>query len=125
MQPRRNPFSFLVFFFLVSSTIVFGQQQSVSYPVKNAPLPNTARGAIRAVYTFNVLTGKNNTYGYDILKNGALSLHQPAEVFTMQQTPLTSAIQARRAAMFVIFKMKNNIRPATLTKAELAKVTIN
>jgi hypothetical protein len=126
MQPKRNhPFKILLLAFLPASMHAVAQQPPANQPAKNILPAHGRNDTYRAVYAFNVITGANSTYGFEVLRNGVVVLRQPAEVSPTQAIVLKSAIQAQRAAMFVIYKMKNNIQPVTLTNEELKKVTIN
>jgi hypothetical protein len=122
MQLLNSKYSIVLFcLFLFISLNSIGQQQ-VGSPTQKQGIPINPN---RAVYTYSIITGSNNILGYDILKNGILVLHQPAEAPPDKSLSLKTEIQATRAAMFVIYKLKNNIQPAALTTGELKKVTIN
>ncbi len=123
MQPKAfyplTIFAFLVLF----STHIKAQQPAAT--TKNIPQVQASSTNYRANYTFTILSGSGNIYGYDILKNGVVVLHQPAQPAAIKTLTLKTTIQATRAAMFVMYKMKNNIQPVTLSNDELKKVTVN
>lgn len=75
-------------------------------------------------YTYKILGG-NGLYGYDVLKDSTVILHQPATQASNNRLNLKTAIQATRAANFVIYKLQHNIQPASLTPEEMKKVTID
>lgn len=101
-----------------------GAQQRLK-TAAGSPQPVVHTPASTAVYKYNILPGANGNYGYDILKNNVVILHQPAGTSPQQSIPFKSSIQATRAAMYVIYKMKNNMQPLTLSNDELRKITIN
>ncbi len=123
MQPRAfNPLIILAISLLVS---VHGKAQQPASGAKPVPQAQAVGANYHANYTFTILTGAGNVYGYDILKNGVVVLHQPAEQNTIKTLTLKTNIQATRAAMFVTYKMKNNIQPVALSNDELKKATVN
>lgn len=125
MHPKLcKPVVLLLFSFLAVTSRAIAQQAVQNIPKEQYPKSGPIDPS-RPNYIYTILTGNKGLYGYDILKDGVLVMHQPAEAASDKTLSLKTSIQATRAAMFVIFKMKNNIQPVTLSADELKKVTIN
>ena len=58
-------------------------------------------------------------WGYDILVNGEIHIHQPNIPAVMGNNGFSSEEKARTAGEFVIQKIKNNILPPSVTPEEL------
>ena len=93
-------------------------QQAQSLNAATVAGKETATG-----YTYKLLQAPNKMYGYDILMNNKIILHQPAASPKQDNSALvlTKKEQAEKAASFMISKMKSN-QPATLTKDEIKQL---
>jgi hypothetical protein len=58
-------------------------------------------------------------WGYDIMVNGKIHIHQPNIPSVMGNTGFSSIDKALRAGEFVIYKMKHNMLPPSVTPEEL------
>lgn len=63
-------------------------------------------------YTVNLLPAMGGTYGYDILKDRALILHQPYNPFTMAPVGLRQKEDVYKIAKWQITHMNNRSRRA-------------
>ncbi len=62
---------------------------------------------------------KTPSYGYDILMDGAKFIHQPYIPSISGNKGFTSKTKAEATAQLVIYKLKNNIMPPSLSPKEL------
>lgn len=58
-------------------------------------------------------------WGYDILVDGQIYIHQPNVPAVMGNNGFSSEEKAREAGEFVIYKIRNNILPPSVTPEEL------
>jgi hypothetical protein len=72
--------------------------------------------------TYEIIPGQSGTYGYDILKNGKVYIHQPHIPGASGVEGFKAEGQARAAAELMITKLKNNIVPPTITEEELTEI---
>jgi len=72
--------------------------------------------------TFEIISGQSGTYGYDILKNGKVYIHQPHIPGASGVEGFKAEEQARAAAELMITKLKNNVVPPTITEEELTEI---
>ena len=63
-------------------------------------------------------------YGYDIIENGKVKIHQPHIPVLGLQLGFASVEDARRTAQLIISKMKQNQFPPQLTNVELKELGI-
>ncbi|MDB5203561.1 MAG: hypothetical protein JWQ27_2970 [Ferruginibacter sp.] len=58
-------------------------------------------------------------YGYDILRNGKVYIHQPMIPALPGNQGFSTAAQAQKAAEFVLYKINQQIMPPSVTAEEL------
>ena len=110
-------------FFITSHA--FAQQSSPVLPInasqKEVELPYEAS----ATYSFKLYNAPNNTFGYDILKNGKPVYHQFVLTALTNEGKRVFATkpQAEKLASLAIEKVKN-AQPPAFTNQELLKVLI-
>lgn len=66
-----------------------------------------------------IIPAPGNTFGYNILKNGKIYIHQPHIPAISGNKAFNTEAQAQKAAEFVILKINRNIIPPTVTAVEL------
>lgn len=71
------------------------------------------------IYTSDSDTNSNDAWGYDILLNGKLYVHQLCIPAVDGNKCFNSETDARRTADIVAEKIRNNIFPPTVSKEEL------
>ena len=75
-------------------------------------------------YSFKIIAGNQNTYGYNIIQQGKVIIHQPNIPGLRGNKGFNSKPDAAKVAALVIDKMKNNIMPPTISKEELGSLQI-
>jgi hypothetical protein len=88
----------------------------------SAPGYNPYKDASLFVEVFKVDSIENNGsrgWGYDIIMNGEVHIHQPHIPAIMGNNGFSSEEKALKAGEFVIQKIKNNILPPRVTPEEL------
>lgn len=93
-------------------------------PQVQQPVPgyNKFENAELTVVVFKVDSGETNGikgWGYDILADGSIYIHQPNVPAIMGNSGFSSEEKARKAGEFVISKIQNNIIPPSVTPEEL------
>ena len=70
---------------------------------------------------FQVAIFKNidNTYGYDILKDSKILIHQPSKPGHEGNAGFLKKQSARSVAKLVIYKLEHNIIPPSINKFEI------
>lgn len=65
---------------------------------------------------------EDQTWGYDIMIDGNIYVHQPTKPAVGGNSGFTSEAEARSVADLVVSKIKNNILPPSVTPEEIADV---
>jgi len=89
--------------------------------VKQATESEDTKAQNKVVQTIRmeIIPAPNNTFGYNILKNGKVFIHQPHIPAVAGNKGFSTEAKARKAAAFAISKIEKNIIPPTITAAEL------
>ncbi len=112
----------VVSFLLLISTARSQQvQQPQSSATQHMQPDNFSTGG---AYTYILFLAPNNVYGYNILLNGKLILHQSATQQSVDKSmpAITTKVQADKAAALAIEKLRRG-QPAELSPAEIKQVT--
>ena len=75
--------------------------------------------------TYNIIQGAENTYGYDILVDGKLMVHQPTIPAVPGQKGFTRKENAEKVAQLVVSKIKAGVIPPTVTRQEMEKLGVS
>ncbi|MGD0280140.1 MAG: DUF4907 domain-containing protein [Smithella sp.] len=70
------------------------------------------------------MSSANKTFGYDILMNGKLLVHQPSIPALPGNDGFRTKEQAQRVADFVVKKIRNNEMPPTVTIKDLNSMNV-
>lgn len=81
-------------------------------------------GADTADLSFTVIDAPNGTYGYDILSDGKLLIHQTNLPGQPGNDGCRTKVDAEKLAAFVIEKIKNGTMPPTVSTDELRALDI-
>ncbi len=126
-----NPFLYKFYILLtaISFLLLAPGCNSNKEPVKNEPevqkpMPgyNKFDETTLTISVFKVDSTEvngNRGWGYDILADGAIYIHQPNVPAIMGNNGFSSEENARKAGEFVIGKIRNNIVPPSVTPEEL------
>ncbi len=73
-------------------------------------------------YTIKTFKADASGWGYDIYKNGKVTIHQPNIPAIDGNFSFKSEEEAKKIAKLVVEKLKNNVFPPSLTKEEVESV---
>ena len=103
-----------------------------TFPAQNQfPLPGITQQAADScwgdnikspVLTYKLIPGINNTWGYDIVVDGRIRIHQPSVPGQPGNEGFKSKEKAEKVARLVIKKMKNGESLPSITAEELKKL---
>jgi hypothetical protein len=89
-------------------------------PNKDLPIgPNAQNPHREANLRFEVTTRPDNTFGYNILMDGRILIHQPHIPALPGNEGFREKEDAQKVAEFVIHKIRQNIFPPSITVQEL------
>ena len=111
-------FLLLTLFFLITQPSAAQNQTPVQ--------PVTVAKSSPAKYqlSYRIINSNERTYGYDILNNNRIVIHQPSVPAIPGNKGFLTKEEASRVAKFVIEKISNNIMPPTVTTEDLKKLKI-
>lgn len=99
------------------------EARELQEPVNEAPKQNPYKDANIQVRIFKNDTMKPVSeykgYGYNILINEALTVHQPHKPGVPGMMGFKSVADAKKAGDFIAYKIRNNIMPPTVSMQEL------
>ena len=98
------------------------QPQQEKTPEQPAPGYNQYENSKITVQVFKVdsiETNGSRGWGYDIMIDNNLYIHQPNIPAIMGNNGFSSEEHARKAGEFVVYKIRKNIMPPTVTPEEL------
>ncbi|MBV9963042.1 MAG: DUF4907 domain-containing protein [Parafilimonas sp.] len=78
--------------------------------------------SIKKDTTFNIISSANKTYGYNVLINNKIFIHQTNIPGMQGNEGFKKRTQAEKAAQLVIDKIKQGIMPPTLSQNEIDKI---
>jgi hypothetical protein len=73
-------------------------------------------------YTKEVFQNTDSTYGYKVFRNGKAMINQPSIPAVPGNKGFEKIQQAENMAELVIYKLKNNIMPPTVSVAEVDSI---
>ena len=76
-------------------------------------------------YKFQIVSSAENTWGYDIIMDGKLFIHQPFAPGIRGNRGFSTKEKAERAAKLVIEKINNGIMPPSLSVDEVQRIENN
>jgi hypothetical protein len=106
-----------ILFLMEICSISHGQTAPASQP----QFPE-AGAASKSSLTYKIINSANQTYGYDILSDGKLLIHQPSIPGMPGNKGFKSKQSSEKVAQLVISKVKKGEMPPTVTKEELQKL---
>ncbi|MDB5119039.1 MAG: hypothetical protein JWN56_257 [Sphingobacteriales bacterium] len=75
-------------------------------------------------YTYHIISGTENTYGYNIFDGKHLLIHQPTIPGQPSNRGFKNKIDAQKVAAYVITKLNDNIMPPGVSDKELKQMNI-
>jgi hypothetical protein len=94
--------------------------QNKKAPASTPQFPNVAKQII----TYNIISSPEKTFGYDILVDGKLMIHQPSKPGMPGIRAFDTKQDAEKVAKLVIQKMKNGEMPPTVSSEEMKKLKV-
>lgn len=93
--------------------------------LKNSPRSPQANAFARETLTFRVIDAPNRTYGYDILGDGRLFVHQTNLPGMPGVEGCRTSADAEKLARYVIAKIRQGNMPPSITPRELDSLGIH
>jgi hypothetical protein len=114
---RLNIFmkAILCILFLACTATCYGQQPQAGQGA-TAEFPKIAH---KAKISYKIIHAANKTFGYDILSNGRMLIHQPSVPGQPGNNGFRTKLAAGKVALLVISKIKKGEMPPTVTEAEM------
>lgn len=91
---------------------------------KTDTIANKNNPYAKADLQLKIIPSENNTYGYDILIDGKLLIHQPSIPGMPGNAGFKTKEKAQKVGEFVMKKIKNNEMPPTVSIDDLNKLGI-
>ena len=122
----RFSFLFISLIFLLRGQITIQAQNQVQLPGQKQqkcdfPLGDAFK---KANITYNLIPGINNTWGYDILVDNRMKIHQLSVPGQPGNEGFKTKEGAEKVAKLVIKKMKKGVMPPSIDIEELKKLKI-
>lgn len=116
------PAFFIIFFFCFLLITLNGKAQLS----KNAShrLNTNTKAPVKPQLSYVIIKAGHNTFGYDILENKRLLIHQPSIPGLPGNKGFTKKTDAIKVAMLVIRKINNNKMPPSVSQEELTSLKI-
>ena len=115
-------------------TFAHAQQQQPSIPASSPPASGQQENPAtqfpdgsaykNSTITYNIIPSSNNTYGYDILVDGRLMVHQASIPAMPGNEGFKTKEDAGKVAELVISKIKKGEMPPTVSVEELQKLGV-
>jgi hypothetical protein len=100
---------------------IFG---NASAQTKSTKTNKVDKSAPLSKYSYVIVDSEQNTYGYDILKNNRVLIHQPHIPAVSGNKGFATKKDAAKVAELVIQKLNKNIMPPPVTLQELKNLKI-
>jgi hypothetical protein len=124
MYSIRLSFLFIGLIFLLCGQIINRVQAQVQTPLKTEQKADFPSGDAfkNTKITYQIIPGINNIWGYDILVNKKLTIHQPSVPSQSGNNGFKTKNSAEKVARLVIKKMKKGEMPPTIDAKEMNKL---
>ena len=100
-----------------------GSSKEVLAPPEPKKKEDTANPYKDVNLTYKIIPSENNTFGYEILMDGRLYIHQPNIPGLPGVSGFTDRKTAIKVAEMVILKIRKNEMPPSVSIAELEKIS--
>jgi hypothetical protein len=119
---QRTVFTLCCFiFFGIAPSIAFAQSQKGIKPAVNFP---QASQFANSKFTYKIIPAPENTFGYDILSDGKILIHQPSIPGMPGTRAFRSKPDAEKVAILIMGKIKKGEMPPNVTLNELKKLNV-
>lgn len=82
------------------------------------------RAEKNTAFSYKLISAANNTWGYDVLSNNKLTIHQPTIPGQSGNQGFKTKEAAQKVAKLVVQKMKKSEMPPTVTPEEIKKLNV-
>jgi hypothetical protein len=110
----------LLLFSLIFVAACSEKPREVQQPA--AKMPAVEQPPSESAYRIEIIAGEENSFGYDIKKDGKLLIHQPHIPGIAGVRGFDTEQQARAAAQLMISKMEKNVMPPTVSEHEIDSI---
>ena len=118
-------FAALILFCCVSITMLFAQAPSApAQSVSSAAKFPAASAYANTKLTYKIIDASKHTYGYDVLADGQLAIHQTSVPALPGNEGFKTKEDATKVALLVIEKIKKGEMPPTISTAEMKKLNV-
>ena len=126
MNSIRLSLLFIALTFLLCGQMTNWAQAKVQTPLKAEQKADFPSGDAfkNSKITYQLIPGINNTWGYDILVNNKLTIHQPSVPSLPGNEGFKTKEGAEKVARLVIKKIKKGEMPPSIDEKELKKLKI-
>ncbi|MCX6292837.1 MAG: DUF4907 domain-containing protein [Sphingobacteriales bacterium] len=124
--------SFLFFILIIVCNISVNAQisnkskkKSTQKNVQNkleAPAFPSSESFKNAKLTYKIISAPNNTWGYDIFKDGSMCIHQNSIPGVSGINGFATKQKAEKVAQLIVTKIQNGEMPPTVSKEEMKAV---
>lgn len=101
-----------------------GKSQSDSAAAVISPTSKRTVKANKSTYSYQILFSPDLGWGYDILENNAVKIHQPHIPVIQGMKGFRSADDAAKVAEKVIEKLEKGLMPPSLTLEEMQQLSV-
>jgi hypothetical protein len=124
MYFRRLSFLFITLSFILCVKITLPAEAQVQIPGMDQRRADScwSDGIQTPVITYKLIPGINNTWGYDILVDSRVKIHQPSIPGQPGNDGFKTREKAEKVARLVIKKMKSGESLPSITAEELKKL---
>ena len=114
----------LIIFFAAIAIVINLNGQNPKNQSTSGLLIEEHRYPDKKLYQFKIISSINNTWGYNILKDDKLFIHQTSIPGLSGNEGFKSKLDAEKVARLVIEKLEKGEMPPTVTKEELSKLSV-
>lgn len=91
---------------------------------KNSPSTSEPNPYANSLIETKTFQNEDSTWGYDVLIDGHIYVHQPSVPAVGGSAGFTSEADAKKVALLVVSKIKQNILPPSVTPEELKELGV-
>lgn len=120
MKKFTRLFAAVILYF--TCTFTFAQSQNLP-PQPSSPSQNES-SIQNAALTYIIIDAPNSTFGYDVLMDGQLMIHQTSIPAMPGNDGFSSKDDAAKVAELVMYKIRKGEMPPTVTTEELKSLHV-
>lgn len=117
----KNKIKIVVLIFCIN-TIILDAQTNIKNQTEQKNNQKAENTTLSKNYKYEIIINKDKTFGYKIIADGKPMINQESMPAVPGNKGFPRKIDAERMANLVIFKLKNNIMPPTVSVAEVDSI---